>query len=634
MDPLISLVNFVVKPGASKCTVVVLRNFFAFVFGIGLVSWQFTSANPPVPLRTLSTASRVVASLQDQQYPTHVSAQAVVLPDQWWHTRPFKSGPVWYRLVFDLPHTEEPLWGVFIQRACSTADVYLNGVLIHSGGSMAEPVARNCFIPQLASVPSSLLKLQGNQLDIKLQGYALQNVSFRERSGGLSEVLVGPYPKLEKKWKSQNTWGMTLLHVLTVVTSVIAVLVLWFGWINRRENQMIYLGLLILMWNLSTARISVPHLPWSNSTVEFLVPTIFALIAALAVQFLRCYGNLKMHPLVILVCLQCILLPVSLLLLGPDLLFMASSAWYVLMALEVMVVCGFYFVACWRRKEARMWVTNSIMLALAGWILVEQTGYFAWLHPMQLSMVHFLVPTAFAVFGIRQLQAFARALVSVEASRAVLESRVAQASLEMERSYAQMAELRVEQVTESERKRIAGDLHDDLGAKLLTIVHTSESERISSLAREALEEMRLSVKGLTGRPMKVADALADWRAETVLRLGQAGVEVDWRSPAEDLTQQFSARAFVQTTRILREAVSNVIKHSGASHCKVLCSLGDLDFVLVVQDNGKGISMELDGKLDRGHGMASMKHRAKQMQGQCLVESGPGYGTVIRLSLPL
>ena len=45
-------------------------------------------------------------------------------------------------------------------------------------------------------------------------------------------------------------------------------------------------------------------------------------------------------------------------------------------------------------------------------------------------------------------------------------------------------------------------------------------------------------------------------------------------------------------------------------------------------------MELDGRLDRGHGMTSMKHRAKQLNGQCLVESGPGFGTVIRLTLPL
>ena len=54
----------------------------------------------------------------------------------------------------------------------------------------------------------------------------------------------------------------------------------------------------------------------------------------------------------------------------------------------------------------------------------------------------------------------------------------------------------------------------------------------------------------------------------------------------------------------------------------------------VTDNGRGIPMELDGKLDRGHVMSSMKHRAKQLQGQCLIESAPGYGTVIRLTIPL
>lgn len=274
------------------------------------------------------------------------------------------------------------------------------------------------------------------------------------------------------------------------------------------------------------------------------------------------------------------------------------------------------------------------MASMGALILMERAVQHDMLDPLRLHISHFAVPLVFIVLSARQLQSFSRAMEAAEAARNSLESRVAEATAEMERNYAQMAELRVEQVTEKERKRIAGDLHDDLGAKLLTIVHTSESERISSLAREALEEMRLSVKGLTGKPLPVADALADWRAETVLRLGQAGVEADWRSPTEDLTQQLSARAFVQTTRILREAISNVIKHSGASHCKIRCTLGEHDFVLVVQDNGKGIPMELDGKLDRGHGMASMKHRAKQMQGQCLVESGPGYGTVIRLTLPL
>jgi signal transduction histidine kinase len=245
-----------------------------------------------------------------------------------------------------------------------------------------------------------------------------------------------------------------------------------------------------------------------------------------------------------------------------------------------------------------------------------------------------LMPLAFIAVGLHLVQQHSSALQSAEDGRLALETRIREAGAEMERNYAEIAEQRVEQVTRQERKRIAADLHDDLGAKLLTIVHTSESERISTLAREALEEMRLSVRGLTGKPVKLIDALGDWRAEVVGRLSQTGVEGEWSAPSEDLPQTLSARAYVQTTRILREAVNNIIKHSGASRCTIRCLIDSGDFQLAIQDNGKGIPLELDGRLDRGHGMASMKHRAKQLHGQCLVESGPGYGTVIRLTIPL
>ena len=146
--------------------------------------------------------------------------------------------------------------------------------------------------------------------------------------------------------------------------------------------------------------------------------------------------------------------------------------------------------------------------------------------------------------------------------------------------------------------------------------------------------MRLSGRGLTGKAVRLGDALGDWRAEVVSRLAQAGIEGEWDAP-EDLPQRLSARAYVQTTRILREATSNIIKHSNATLCTMRCNIVDGDLLFVVQDNGDGIqTQEIDGRLDRGHGLASMKNRAKQLQGQCLVESGPGYGTVIRLTVPL
>ena len=46
-------------------------------------------------------------------------------------------------------------------------------------------------------------------------------------------------------------------------------------------------------------------------------------------------------------------------------------------------------------------------------------------------------------------------------------------------------------------------------------------------------------------------------------------------------------------------MSNVIKHSGATHCSLSCVIADGDVQIVVRDNGNGIPMELDGRLDRG-----------------------------------
>jgi signal transduction histidine kinase len=358
-------------------------------------------------------------------------------------------------------------------------------------------------------------------------------------------------------------------------------------------------------------------------------------LVALAVQFFLSYADLRSRAIEGALIAQAVVVPLSLLVAGPNALFGVAGAWYWLFGLEALAAMGLYMRVAWKAKRKDFWPVAALLAAAALAVLVEQTVQADLAEPPLVSMMHLVLPIVLSGLGLRLLYSHAKSLQIAEAARATLEARIPQITADLERNFAQMAEHRVDQVTEKERKRIAGDLHDDLGAKLLTIVHMSDNDRISTLAREALEEMRLSVRGLTGKPMQLADALADWRAETVSRLGQANIEIDWRGPLdEDIDRPLPARSFVQTTRILREAVSNIIKHSGASHCKVRCAIGDTHFGINIQDNGRGIPMELDGKLDRGHGMFSMKQRAKNMHGQCLVESGPGYGTVIRLTLPL
>lgn len=588
----------------------------------------------PADGKVIVLKQAVAAPGAGDQSPEASPALPVTLPDDWWRTRPREDGPVWYRLRFDAAEvagSTEHLMAAYIERVCSNAEVRLNGYLVHSG-DMREPITRNCLYPQLIPLPAGLLKAEGNTLDVKVQGYALQKVSSRQRSGGLSAVKIGPQAQLAEEHASQTFWNVTAVQMLAVATTVLALFLLYLRATNRKEAHLGYLGFLILGWNVLGLRGWWADIPLETYTVELLACVGFAIVTALTVQFLLSYSALRSRMIEAGLLAQCLMVPLTLALAGPQRLFNLSSAWYLLMALEVVATMVLYLYTERRARRRTFWPMAVMMAGLVLLVAMDRAAQFDWMP--RVNLLNYALPVIFFAIAARQIKVFGMALHSAEAARNSLDRRIAEATAEMERNYVQMAELRVEQVTEKERKRIAGDLHDDLGAKLLTIVHTSESERISSLAREALEEMRLSVRGLTGKPLPVADALADWRAETVSRLGQAGIEVDWRSPSEDVTQLLSARAFVQTTRILREAVSNVIKHSGASHCKVRCTLGQQDFVLVVQDNGKGIPMELDGKLDRGHGMASMKHRAKQMQGQCLVESGPGYGTVIRLTLPL
>jgi signal transduction histidine kinase len=590
----------------------------------------------PVAAQSLRIDVAQSATGAGDAFPSDGPVRTVTLPDDWSRSRPGSHGPVWYRVTFNAAGSPArgELLGVYIERVCTNLEVFLNGQQVHSGGRMSEPVTRNCNHPQLVSLPTPLIAPGPNTLDLKVVGQPLAKVASRQRAGGLSALQIAPLAALEAEQARQLALGVAVPQALGATLLLMGGFMFVLGWLNRRDSHLAYFGALSVGWAIIESRLWLRDLPFEGAVAEFLWSSMLPLLTLAGVQFLLRYAQWRHRWIDIALPLQCVLMPLSLVLAGPNRLYPLASFWYVLLAVQMLAAAGFYLHAQFRERRRSFWPMAFLLciatLALAVEYLSQRFG----IRSTATQLAQIATPLMMVLVGLRLLHEHGRALQLAEESKAHLEQRIQEATAEIERNFTQLAELRVEQVTERERKRIAADLHDDLGAKLLTIVHTSESERISTLAREALEEMRLSVRGLTGRPVRLIDALGDWRAEVVSLLTQAGIEAEWTAPHDDMPQTLSARAFVQTTRILREAVSNVIKHSRATHCSMRCLIADGDVQLVVQDNGEGIPMELDGRLDRGHGMASMKHRAKQLQGQCLVESGPGYGTVIRLTLPL
>ena len=579
--------------------------------------------------RVIDEAMAVVSA--DRRFPAGEAAARVTLPDDWAQSRPDFAGSVWYHTRFSLDESTGPedLLALYIERACSNVQVHLNGALIFIGGRMVEPVTRNCARPQLVTLPPALLRSGENVVELRVVGHPLERVGARQAAAGLSRIEWGRQSSLLATHSARLFWGVRWVEVSSLILIGIGCILIAVGWLNRREVYFSYLGWLCLGWVVMSLASSAPDMPWSNDVSEFMLCSFWAVLLALAVQFFLSFAGLRSRFIENVIALQWVALPLSLVLAGPHHQFSMALFWYGLLALELTAVMAIYLVVTWRQRP-QDFGPMALAIAAGELALIAELGVQAGLLEMPpFSILIIVLPLLFGAVGTRLFLMFARALHATESDRNRLAAELKALTAEFDHRVEHMTAQRVDQFTERERKRIASDLHDDLGAKLLTIVHTADPARVPQLAREALEEMRLSVRGLAGRPVRLVDALADWRAEIIGRLTQAKIETLWDHPP-DLSYMLPARLFMQLTRVLREAVSNVIKHSEASRCEVRCTIEDRSLVFTVRDDGKGIAADLH----RGQGMSSMKRRAKKMNGQCLVESRPGYGVVISLTVPL
>ena len=556
----------------------------------------------------------------------------VELPDDWSLSRPGYEGGVVYQATFQLATGTVPdeLLGIYVERACTQLRIELNDALIWAGGRSAEPVTRDCAQPLVVTLPPALLKPQGNVLSFRLQGHALDRVATVRDAAVLSRIELGPLVELVARRATIVLWSAGWVHAGALLLAGLGCVMLAVGWLNPREVYFSHFGWLAFAWAAVSTLALARNLPWSNEATQFLLASSWAVVLALATQFLLTFAQLRSRAIEIVVATQWVLLPLTLLLAGPEHLRLVANGWYVLLGIELVGVCVIYLSTV-RRLRPQDFGPMALLLGAAGLLLgLEYAAQWRLVQPGGVSLAQVLAPLLLLGLGARLFLMFAQALKRAEDDRTRLRGELAVATADFDSRVERTTAQRVDVFTERERKRIAGDLHDDLGARLLTIVHNTDAEKTPELAREALEEMRLSVRGLAGKPVALADAMADWRAEVIARLEQAGVKATWEPARTIGNQVLPARTFMQLTRILREAVSNVIKHSGATACEVQCEVIDGSLELAIRDDGKGIA----GDEHRGQGLWSMKRRAKKLHGQCLVESRPGSGVLVTLHVPL
>lgn len=150
-----------------------------------------------------------------------------------------------------------------------------------------------------------------------------------------------------------------------------------------------------------------------------------------------------------------------------------------------------------------------------------------------------------------------RAAQALRAANESLESRVREASTQIEAQYAREQRLLAERSAAAERERIYRDLHDNLGARLLSLVYGAGDEKQRSLARGALAEMRTIVATAPLEAGRLSELAEEWRLEAELRCEDAGQALGWQREGD---ARLDGRQRYQLERICRELISNAIEH--------------------------------------------------------------------------
>jgi len=208
------------------------------------------------------------------------------------------------------------------------------------------------------------------------------------------------------------------------------------------------------------------------------------------------------------------------------------------------------------------------------------------------------------------------------------------------------------------RRRIATDLHDDVGSSLTKIALLSEAVRqkvseknrdaserlttITAISNELVESMSDIVWAINPHKDNIGDLSQRMRRFASDIFAPCRIALRFRAPSQGQDVQLGANARREIFLIFKESVNNIVKHSGSSEVVIDLTVSSGWLTLSISDNGRGFNPALaraetgylSSRLRGGNGLASMRRRAREMGGQLEIITNVGRGTLILLRVQI
>lgn len=570
----------------------------------------------------------------------------VTLPDHWLDRWPGYSGAVWYRIDWQRGCAHPPAASataaadpvaLALHSMVMAGEVFVNGDLLWRDRHLVEPLSRSWNMPRFWLLPESALHAGTNSVWIRVHGLA-------EQTPGLGEVRLGE-PEALRQWHAQTWWNQRTLFAMNIVVSLVLGVLFAFAWLQRRASKAFgWYALNAFCWALFLANILATEAwPFPDTlAVARGNLLVFLLFGQSFCLFTWRFGKLHLPRL-------------EKLLWALTLAGMAAAIFAPWSLVDGVLHIGLvYFGICvavslhfplhaWRTREPGHLVYAACLLVFlcAGLhdmlalkkVIGPATPWMPYTAPLTMLALSMVLGRQF-VLSMRRIEQFNQELTD----------SVARACDELGGTLAREHALALSHSRLQERMQLAHDLHDSLGGSLVrsitmveqagTPMHNRQFLSVLKLLRDDLRQM---IDSGTSVSVTVPDTPQAWIAPLRHRFASLfdalDMQSDWQVPAA-WPQPPGALQCLALTRVLEEALANVIKHSRAQCVQVQLQWPEPHWLMLrITDDGAGFDVAAVQQAGMGVGLRSMQARLQRLGGHLDMDSEPG-ATVLAAWLPV
>lgn len=614
-------------------------------FGLVLLAYLATPVLLNPSLQSAELEESAITLTAAEALPMDIGwSELAAYEDQWrpitlplhWREQFTDSRAVWYRI--ELPDlgssvSDTDSLGIYLWRVNQTAEFWLNGTQIGSGGRTEEPMARYWNTPLYFPIPETLLA--GND-ELLVKHYAEQGW------GSMEALVLGPeavlLPLYERRYFIQHDVALGLF-VFVLVTGGLSLMI----WIyRRRETEYLWFSIASVALAVYCLNQFIRYLPMSAELWRWLINISIDIWAVTTVVFVA--RSLKLD----IARMERVLF--AYLSLGVILYLYASysgvydiNIYFHIGSILLGAYCFYYCAQAWRRTRELLPVFYCfviVLVTIAGIhdVLMQAALNNGWQFNLlpafnnHFNFTHFAAPLIFVLIAVNLMKRFVLSMNAADETNEQLEERVRLARKELDDNYKAMEAVLKAQSAQDERERIYRDLHDDVGSKLLSLYYRLDKEGDSLLAKSALEDLRDIVSHKSIEGCSLSTAAQQWRSEAEDRISEAGVALSWQCDSDLGEIELSEMQRTQLRRMLREVISNALLHGKQlSEIRIAIKLTGEKLQFDIDNNGitKPVA---DWKV--GRGISNLRVRARNLSGDFSIVDLTGDWVRISWIIPL